>query len=100
MTKIEIETNKELFLSILREKCANRSGLSNLLSWIEEKTDFFTAPCSTRFHLAEAGGLCLHSLNVYYQLRALYLSEKQRKRNYNHSVQFCSLSSTIYNTRP
>ena len=78
MTKIEIETNKDLFLSILREKCANRSGLSNLLTCLENKTDFFEAPCSTRFHLAEEGGLCAHSLNVYYRLRALFLSEKQR----------------------
>ena len=78
MTEIEIATNKDLFLSILREKCPDRPGLSNLLSWLEEKTDFFTAPCSTRFHLSEAGGLCAHSLNVYYRLRALFLSEKQR----------------------
>ena len=78
MTKIEIETNKDLFLSILREKCPDRPGLSNLLSWLEEKTDFFTAPCSTRFHLSEAGGLCAHSLNVYRRLRAIFLGEKQR----------------------
>jgi hypothetical protein len=29
-----------------------------------ERTDFFTAPASTRFHLNEAGGLVRHSLNV------------------------------------
>lgn len=79
MTAIEIATNKDLFLSILREKCPNRPGLSNLLSWLEEKTDFFTAPCSTRYHLSEIGGLCAHSLNVYYRLRAIFLSEKQRR---------------------
>lgn len=28
-------------------------------------SDFFTAPCSTKFHLACKGGLALHSLNVY-----------------------------------
>ena len=30
-----------------------------------ETTDFFTAPASTRFHAAYAGGLLEHSLNVY-----------------------------------
>ena len=78
MTKIEIETNKDLFLAILREKCPDRQGISSLLTCLENKTDFFEAPCSTRFHLAEEGGLCAHSLNVYYRLRALFLSEKQR----------------------
>ena len=79
MTKVEIETNKDLFLAILREKCPDRQGISSLLMCLEDKTDFFTAPCSTRFHLSEAGGLCAHSLNVYYRLRALFLNEKQRR---------------------
>ena len=30
-----------------------------------EKTDFFTAPASTRFHGSYEGGLLEHSLNVY-----------------------------------
>ena len=29
------------------------------------KTDFFTAPASSKFHSAYEGGLCEHSLNVY-----------------------------------
>lgn len=32
-------------------------------------SDFFTAPCSTKFHLACRGGLAEHSLNVYSLLK-------------------------------
>ena len=41
-----------------------REGIENLLSYLE-KTDFYIAPASTKFHSAYAGGLCEHSINVY-----------------------------------
>ena len=41
-----------------------RDGIENLLSYIR-KSDFYTAPASTRFHGAYEGGLLQHSLNVY-----------------------------------
>ena len=41
-----------------------RDGAKELLDFLL-KSDFFTAPASTKFHSAEAGGLCFHSLNVY-----------------------------------
>ena len=63
---LDIETNKEEFLRIARENI-KRDGLEGLLGFLES-TDFFTAPCSTRFHLAEKGGLCQHSINVYDRL--------------------------------
>lgn len=58
-------TDKELFVSIFREKI-KREGSEDLLNFLlSESSDFFTAPASTRYHGAEAGGLCRHSLNVY-----------------------------------
>ncbi len=42
-----------------------RPGMEHLVDWIEQKTDFFTAPASTKYHLAVKGGLAKHSLNVY-----------------------------------
>ncbi len=36
--------------------------------YLENKSDFFTAPASARYHLACEGGLCEHSLNVYHCL--------------------------------
>lgn len=42
----------------------SRQGSKELLEWML-KTDFFTAPASSKYHSAYEGGLCEHSLNVY-----------------------------------
>jgi hypothetical protein len=39
-------------------------GLWKFLTHIEQETDFYTAPASTRYHGAEPGGLARHSLLV------------------------------------
>lgn len=58
-------TDKEKFISIYKEKIT-REGSAELLAYLcSESCDFFTAPASTRYHGAEVGGLCRHSLNVY-----------------------------------
>jgi len=54
---------KEQFLELL--KAIDREGMDKLIEFIEEKTDFFTAPASTRFHGSYEGGLLEHSLKVY-----------------------------------
>ena len=53
---------KEKFIELL--KSTNRPGIEDLISFLE-KTDFFTAPASTRFHGSFEGGLVKHSLKVY-----------------------------------
>lgn len=56
--------NQELvdkFEKLLLE--TKRPGIENLLEFIR-KSDFYTAPASTRFHGAYEGGLLEHSLNV------------------------------------
>ncbi len=53
---------KEEFINLLKE--TNREGIENLLQFLE-KSDFYTAPASTRFHGAEESGLLKHSLKVY-----------------------------------
>lgn len=40
-------TNKERFIELLRS--TKREGIEKLIDFLE-KTDFFTAPASTRFH--------------------------------------------------
>lgn len=45
-------------------------GSADLLRWLEDN-DFFTAPASSRYHLAVPGGLLQHSLNVYRNLNDL-----------------------------
>ena len=68
MTDQELALKKEEFLSIYREKIT-RKGADKLLEYLlSEESDFFTAPASTRYHGAYAGGLLSHSLNVYHNL--------------------------------
>lgn len=64
MTSLEQQANKEAFLQACRDNI-HREGLEDLLDYVDQKTDFFTAPSSTSFHLNEDGGLCKHSLNVF-----------------------------------
>lgn len=60
--------NRETFLEIL--KTVNRDGIDKLIAYLEKST-FFTDPASANFHSNYEGGLCQHSLNVYYRLREL-----------------------------
>lgn len=53
---------KTRFESILLS--TKRNGMEKVLEGLS-KTDFYSAPASTRFHLACEGGLLKHSLNVY-----------------------------------
>ena len=45
-----------------------RDGAAAMLYWLDSKTDFFKAPASRKHHLAQPGGLAVHSLNVYKRL--------------------------------
>lgn len=65
---------KEKFLSIYTGYIA-RPGSDKLLDWLK-KSDFFTAPASTRYHLSEPGGLVKHSVHVYERLKELYKAEQ------------------------
>lgn len=53
---------KEEFLKLLKE--IKREGMDDLIAFLE-KSDFFEAPASTRYHGAYKGGLLEHSLKVY-----------------------------------
>ena len=53
-----IKQFEELLLSTKRE------GIEALLEFIR-KSDFYTAPASTKYHSCHEGGLLEHSLNVY-----------------------------------
>ena len=54
----------------LYNKHIKRDGAEALRDWLE-KSDFFNAPASTRFHGSHPGGLLDHSLNVYHRLKHL-----------------------------
>ena len=53
---------KEKFLELL--KTVNREGINDLIDFLE-KSDFYKAPASTRFHGSFEGGLLEHSMKVY-----------------------------------
>ena len=53
---------KEEFIELL--KSTNREGMEELINFLQ-KTDFFTAPASTRYHGDYEGGLLEHSMKVY-----------------------------------
>ena len=55
------------FLAVYRNTIG-RNGKDSLEYWLENETDFFTAPASSKNHLAQPGGLVIHSLNVYKRL--------------------------------
>lgn len=47
-----------------------RDGAAAMLYWLD-KNGFFGAPASGKYHLAQTGGLVVHSLNVYRRLRRI-----------------------------
>ena len=55
-----------------------RPGIEKLVDYIR-KTDFYTAPASTKYHGCHEGGLLEHSLNVYKCLMAKKNSETWRE---------------------
>ena len=53
---------KDEFINLLKQ--TNREGMEKLLDFLE-KSDFYTAPASTRFHGSKENGLLEHSMKVY-----------------------------------
>lgn len=66
------QTNIERFEHLL--KSTKRAGIEDLIEFIR-KSDFYTAPASTRFHSCHEGGLLEHSLNVYDRLISKFNDE-------------------------
>ena len=71
---------KEEFIELFKAHIT-RPGADALLDYLENKSDFFTAPASARFHGSYAGGLCDHSVNVYHCL-ADYLARPRVQELY------------------
>lgn len=66
MSDEDIEKRWQEFVSLLRQ--TRREGIEGIIDWLGNKSDFKTAPASTRYHLNCKGGLLEHSLNVYHCL--------------------------------
>ena len=74
---------RDEFLEIFYDN-VDREGADKFLEWLE-KSDFFTAPASTRRHNSFKGGLCAHSVNVY--KRFVKLIEGQFGENWQEDKQ-------------
>ena len=68
-------TGEEQFKELYR-RYIHREGTEELLEWMERETDFFTAPASTKHHLAYPGGLVEHSVNVFRELRKVVIDNE------------------------
>ncbi len=72
---------QETFIEIYQQNI-HREGADRFLEYLTGKSsDFFTAPASTRYHGAYAGGLAQHSVNVYECLKA-YLARSRVQELY------------------
>lgn len=69
----DIEQGKQQFVELFN-KYITRNGAKELLDYLL-KSDFFTAPASAKYHMAEIGGLCLHSINVFNRLQSIIRAE-------------------------
>lgn len=78
-------------------KYITREGADRFLDFLQNKSDFFTAPASMKYHSAYEGGLVEHSVNVYNCL-ADYLSRERVKELYklDYSDETVALSSLLH----
>lgn len=77
-----MDTNKgkQTFEALVKSHI-QRPGIDALMRMLEE-SDFYRAPASTRFHGAEEGGLCQHSITVgkhLFELANLYAKDMYTK---------------------
>lgn len=98
LTAEQLEQNKQRFIEIYTASIT-RAGADKLLDYLINKSDFFTAPASTRFHGSYDGGLAQHSLNVYDCLKD-YLSRERARELYGmsyseESIALCALLHDI-----
>ena len=87
---------KEEFIEIYKANIT-RPGADALLDYLTNKCDFFTAPASARYHGSYEGGLCEHSLNVYYCLKD-YLARERVQELYgmNPSEETIAIVSLLH----
>ena len=74
--EFNVEKNKELYIYFCNAYI-KRPGLDKILAMLE-RTDFYTAPASKSYHGNSKGGLCYHSLGVFFGLLDLLVMESSK----------------------
>lgn len=82
----------EVLFKEYANKYIKRDGIDKLLESLS-KTDFYTAPASTRFHDSHEGGLVKHSVEVFEHLKNI--TEKNKTGYDMESVAIVSLFHDI-----
>lgn len=72
------------------DNAIKRDGITQLMDWLDG-SDFYTAPASTKYHGAYAGGLLQHKLNVYDELVKLLSSAYTEIKTSEETVAIISL---------
>ncbi|MEG1527953.1 MAG: hydrolase [Clostridia bacterium] len=85
---------KEKFLSLYNSSIA-REGSKELLEYLV-KSDFFTAPSSTKFHSSYEGGLCEHSVHVYNRLVNLVENEFGDDYQNHYSLETIAICALLH----
>ena len=80
---------QEEFEEIFRSK-VTREGSAAFLEWLS-KTDFFTAPASTKFHCACPCGLVQHSVSVYRTMVERYFDPETDSEESLRSAACCTM---------
>ena len=75
LTEVQLNENKNRYLALIKSISSDKGDIDRFIKWITERSDFFEAPASTKYHGSFVGGLCLHSLNVYDNLVKLVESQ-------------------------
>ena len=71
LTNEKILENKNTFINLISKISVPGAKIDELIKFLTDG-GFFEAPASTIYHNSFEGGLCQHSLNVYYNLVNLY----------------------------
>ena len=69
-----IEEYRNEYIDLFK-KYITREGSLNLLDYLQNQSDFFSAPASGRRHSSYEGGLVVHSLNTYFRLKNKVMME-------------------------
>lgn len=76
MDTIKLEEKKLEFKRLVMENIS-RNGVAQIIQYLENETDFFKAPASSKYHGAYAGGLLEHSINVFKMLNESEILKKE-----------------------
>ncbi len=69
-----IEDYRKEYIEIFKTHI-KRDGAEALLDYLQNQSDFFSAPASGRRHSSFEGGLCVHSLNTYHRFKHNIINE-------------------------